>query len=83
MYWCKRTVSSYNWNHREEISHSGSYDIAGAQDERPKDLSEFFKHFCNINILYLILYLVIALPVRLRISNIWTMLFSLTPPPPY
>lgn len=69
MYWCKRTVSSYNWSHRGEISHSGSYDIPGAQDEHCKDLDEFFKVFSSINILCLILEITIALLVRLGILN--------------
>ena len=74
MYWCKRTVSSYKWSHRREISHSGSYDVRGAQDEHSKDSSEFFKGFISINILCLVLYPVIALSVRLGIPNILTTL---------
>ena len=80
MYWWKRTVSSYKWSHRGEISHSGLYDIQGAQDEHAKDSSEFFKGFISINSLCLIRYPVIALSVRLGIPNILTTLLSPRPP---
>lgn len=57
----KGTVSSYRWSHRGEIAHSGSDDVREAQDGHSKESSEIFRGFLSINILYLILYLVIAI----------------------